>query len=113
MFAAITRQPWGAVGWRPHIAVVPAVRRPLPGIAQHAEQAEWIRRKAVHVGQITIVERTTAAIAVRIAFAQFVTPPASSCRAAPRGVFPFRLAREPVRSRPIRRSWPGLTHFAV
>ena len=68
--------PGAAVGRRADIGAVPAIRRPLPDIAQHAVKPERIGREAVDVRQFAVVPLAAAAVAVGIVGADVVAPPA-------------------------------------
>ena len=61
--------PGAAVARRIDIALMPAILRPLPRIAEHAVEAERVGRETVDVGQRVVVELAAAAVAVGVAAA--------------------------------------------
>src|ERR1700686_1212782 len=101
MLGAIVAQPGAAIARCTNIALVPTIRRPLPGIAKHAKETKWVWREAVDVSKNAIVSFAPAAIAVRIVGSDGIAPPARLVGAATCRVFPLRFSRQPIRSLPV------------
>ncbi len=75
---------------------MPAIRRPFPGISQHAHQAEGVGRETVDRRQQLVVPARAAAIAIGVALADLIAPPARCVGAGAGGIFPFRFAGQAI-----------------
>ena len=115
MTGAIGFNPGAAVGGRADIGIVPAIRRPLPGIAQHAVKPETVGREGIHWRQHMIVPFAAAAVAVGVGLADILAPPACAIGAGAGGIFPFRFTGQAIRppeepkTRLANRGWAAFT----
>jgi hypothetical protein len=75
---------------------MPTIGRPFPGIAQHPDQTEAVGREGIHRSQQPVVPRTATAIAVGMARADVLSPPAGGGGAGAGGIFPFRFAGQAI-----------------
>ena len=97
MFVAILFDPGAAVRGRADIVFVPAIRRPLPGIAQHAVKPERIGRESCrHRRARWLSQWLPQPLQLALLAADSVAPPARRRGAGARGIFPFRFARQAI-----------------
>src|SRR5262249_21466977 len=94
--AAIARGPCAAVPGRADIALVPAILGPLPDVAEHVVEAEWTRLDAAGIGDLLAVPAAPAAVAVGIALADRLAPPAGAGGTGARCVFPLGFAGQVI-----------------
>ena len=84
------------VGGRAAIVREPTIRRPLRDPAQHVEKPERIGRQRIDRQRAVGVLGAAAIAAIRQRHADRIAPPVARGRPAPRRIFPFRLARQPI-----------------
>src|SRR5215472_6789265 len=87
--------PCRTIDGRASIVFVPAVSHPLIHPAAHVIKTEGVGSETAGFGWTRGVVDLAASLAIDHAALQLVAPPISRLRAATRGVFPFRLARQP------------------
>src|SRR5262249_1538302 len=90
------RVPCRAVFRRTGIVLVPAVRHPLGNASGHVVETKGVRREAPSLHRQTRIGGVATALAIRHPGRDMVAPPIFRGCPSPRGVFPFRLRRQPI-----------------
>jgi hypothetical protein len=109
---------FGSVHGRPsrgstHVVRMPAVRCPLPGIAQHPKESEGVWPEAADLREEAIIPGAAATVAIGHVVPDRIAPPTGGSGPAACGIVPLGFARQTVRTSPSLQSRALLMHPRV